>query len=313
MDAKRDFRSAEMPWLDELDRQRALIRLTRLAGRSLQAQGACLTLLDEAEPRVAARWCIDRDSVRAHRDTLRMALRSGAFEVVDDAPLPPTGVSAPGTTIRSAASAPLHGPRGQLIGCLTVTDDRPRAFDDDARRDLMELAYLASQLIDRSAARSVDPQTGLHDRRLLFDQLALEIRRCRRQVRPISVLAVGLGGDRRSAALNGVPILARLLRQQLLRAGDLAARFDGNEVVCVLPGADAGEARRFANRLQKRWIIATGAARWRLDLGISTLRAEDTAELWQVAGLLTRALHQMELAAHQRRGEPLEHRRPSAA
>ena len=102
-------------------------------------------------------------------------------------------------------------------------------------------------------------------------------------------------------------------RQQLLRAGDLAARFDGNEVVCVLPGADAGEARRFANRLQKRWIIATGAARWRLDLGISTLRAEDTAELWQVAGLLTRALHQMELAAHQHRGEPLEHRRPSAA
>lgn len=317
MRSMRTRQSADMPWLDELDRQRSLIRLTRLAGRSLAAQGACLILLDDTEPRVAARWCLDRETVRAHRPLLQRALSSGGFEVIDDLGAEPgqtpidTGT---GQDILSMASCPIHGPRGQVIGCLSVFDGRRRAFDDDARRDLQELSYLAAQLIDRSAVRSVDAQTGLHDRRFLFDQLALEIRRCRRQQRPISVIAMRLGGNRHSAALTGIPILARLLRQQLLRAGDLAARFDAEEIICVLPGADHGEARRYMSVLQKRWIMGTGTANWPVHVGSSTLRAEDTAELWQVASLLTRALHEMEGHAHQHATAPFEqHAQPPSA
>ena len=118
------------------------------------------------------------------------------------------------------------------------------------------LAARNERLLDRLAAEArLDPLTGLLNRRGLDERLAGELARAARESTHLAVASFDIDcfksindrhghdvGDRVLAWVAGV------LTDQS-RAVDIVARLGGDEFVVVLPGADSGEARSFAERV----------------------------------------------------------------
>ena len=95
-----------------------------------------------------------------------------------------------------------------------------------------------------------DPLTGLFNRRYLAETLPREIYRALREEKPLAVVMIDLdhfkrfndqwGHEAGDAVLIGVA--AALLDG--LRASDIGCRYGGEELLVVMPGADAEEAIR---------------------------------------------------------------------
>jgi diguanylate cyclase (GGDEF)-like protein len=117
-------------------------------------------------------------------------------------------------------------------------------------------ARLVASSIELRRLMSLDPLTGIANRRSFDDTIGLEWRRAVRNDLPLSLLMLDvdyfkpyndayghLAGDR---CLRTV---AEIIDTCVKRAGDLAARFGGEEFAVVLPHTDAEEARLLAQRI----------------------------------------------------------------
>ncbi|MBF0124656.1 MAG: GGDEF domain-containing protein [Magnetococcales bacterium] len=102
----------------------------------------------------------------------------------------------------------------------------------------------------------VDSLTSLYNRRWLDEYLVRMMLRCHRSQQYLSLILIDidrfkqyndtqghLGGD---CALSA---LAKMMSRHL-RPGDAAARYGGEEMVVILPGADLAEGRNIAERLR---------------------------------------------------------------
>jgi diguanylate cyclase (GGDEF)-like protein len=133
----------------------------------------------------------------------------------------------------------------QELGSLTrLLQNRNRQLRD-ARRQLTELA-------------NVDELTGLGNRRLVNSKLQQEINRARRAGTEMSVILLDVDYFKNYNDTYGHPAgdevlqrLADVLRRASTRAGEVAARFGGEEFILLLPGASADSAMRTAQRLRK--------------------------------------------------------------
>lgn len=104
---------------------------------------------------------------------------------------------------------------------------------------------------------NTDPLTHLANRRRMEDALATEWRRAARDGTPLSLLFVdadrfkafndSYGHTEGDACLRAI---AAAVQESASRAGDLAARFGGEEFVVVLPGTDAAGALVLAERVR---------------------------------------------------------------
>jgi diguanylate cyclase (GGDEF)-like protein len=116
---------------------------------------------------------------------------------------------------------------------------------------------------DLKAEARVDALTGLLNRRGFEERLAVETARAARDGAGVAIVAFDLdhfksvndergheAGDRALATLGAV------IREHA-RAGDLTARWGGEEFVVVMPGAGAVAARRLAERVRAAFA-ATG-------------------------------------------------------
>jgi diguanylate cyclase (GGDEF)-like protein len=106
------------------------------------------------------------------------------------------------------------------------------------------------------AEARVDALTGLLNRRGFEERFAVEVARATRAGAGLAVVAFDLDhfkqvNDERGheAGDHVLTALAAVIRDHA-RAGDLAARWGGEEFVVVLPGADAEAARAFAERVR---------------------------------------------------------------
>ncbi|WP_102127005.1 GGDEF domain-containing protein [Deinococcus planocerae] len=125
----------------------------------------------------------------------------------------------------------------------------------------------------------VDDLTGLLNRRAFDHALGAASGQASRHLDPLSLIAFDLDAFKRVNDAYGHPVGDRVLRElaalarRELRAGDLLARWGGEEFVWLLPGADLGAAARAAERLRAaveahdfrvgRVTLSLGVAGWR--------------------------------------------------
>lgn len=130
---------------------------------------------------------------------------------------------------------------------------------------------ISALIRDLESQARTDGLTGLANHRVFHETLAAEVDRARRQRLPLSLLMIDIDNFK---ALNdrwGHPVGDRILAELAgrvadpLRDYDVAARYGGEEFAVVLPGADAEEALRIAERVREN--VAREPFRVRRNLG----------------------------------------------
>ncbi len=145
--------------------------------------------------------------------------------------------------------------------------ERQRRYEQDLASNRDRLAELvAEQTAELRAANRrleeasrVDPLTGLANRRHFDEIKDIEFRRAQRSGQPLTVLMCDVDHFKRYNDGHGhaegdacLATVARLLRDNFARAGEVVSRIGGEEFVVLLPGADAARARAAAERLRRR-------------------------------------------------------------
>jgi len=150
----------------------------------------------------------------------------------------------------------------------------------------------ANQRLKRLAA--IDSLTGIANRRHFDRVLDRELRRARREGRPLSLVFLDIDEFKRFNDTYGhargdevLRRVARALDETFRRGGDLVARYGGEEFAVLLPGLDTRRAGLYAERLRRRiWRLAIGYSaspvsdRVTISAGVATIapRAHDTAQ-----------------------------------
>jgi diguanylate cyclase (GGDEF)-like protein len=147
---------------------------------------------------------------------------------------------------------------GRTIGLLHISGriETAQVFAESVAE---HIGLALSNIMLRSDLRQLsihDPLTALYNRRYMEETLETEIRRSERKPRTIGVIMLdidhfkafndGFGhaaGDQMLRAIGGL-VMSRL------RAGDIACRFGGEELVMILPEASAEAATHRAEDLR---------------------------------------------------------------
>ena len=166
----------------------------------------------------------------------------------------------------SCLSVPLVA-RGSVLGAITLTDrGGGRPFDQGDLDKVQGLAATAAlalayerQARDRlEKAVTVDPLTGLLNRGGLDARLTEELERARRHREPVALLAIDVDGFKSVNDALGHPAGDAFLKglaavfNESSRAGDLCARFGGDEFAIVMPRTTGAGACQLAHRIRKR-------------------------------------------------------------
>lgn len=159
-----------------------------------------------------------------------------------------------------ARAEQLHSPHADSAWLLKVLSSIVQANEqlqhrlDNAEQTLQEQASEISSYI--SEART-DPLTGLANRRVFDNELAEHLMSFRRQNIPLAMLIIDIDHFKkfndRYGHLAGDAVLrfiAGILRGAV-RESDRVARLGGEEFAIVLPGSDAADASRAAERLRE--------------------------------------------------------------
>jgi diguanylate cyclase (GGDEF)-like protein len=166
--------------------------------------------------------------------------------------------------IRSLLCLPLLY-RDQRIGVIEVLNKNGGGFTDEDR-DLMQMlarplavSINTIQMLDEAERLTVtDDLTKLYNYRYLMQYLDVEVKRCLRYKKKVSLLFIDVDGFKRvndtfghlvgSLALSE---MGQLLRK-LLRETDVVGRYGGDEFVVVLPETPLNGALVIAERIRKR-------------------------------------------------------------
>jgi diguanylate cyclase (GGDEF)-like protein len=166
----------------------------------------------------------------------------------------------------SYVAIPLHGQAG-ILGVAALTDRRdgmPFSNDDLAAVRLLAgpaaLALTMQKL--RHAAdevtrlASIDPLTGLFNRRYFDTRLEAELQRARRHGEPLTLLMVDIDNFKAIYDEHGHVVGDRLLRcvSERLRRGvrifDVCARYGGDEFAILMPSSSVDTAVLVAERIR---------------------------------------------------------------
>lgn len=179
----------------------------------------------------------------------------------------------------------------ELEGRLEQNSSELTTWHLETRRLELELATATQHVKKLKRLVTVDPLTGIANRRHLDRTLEREIRRARRERSPLSVIFCDIDGfklynDKHGHA-RGDEVLAQVaktLDETFRRGSDLAARYGGEEFVVVLPGVDAAQASLYAERLRRRiwrleipYVGGPVADRLTVSAGVATLTPEELA------------------------------------
>jgi diguanylate cyclase (GGDEF)-like protein len=147
-----------------------------------------------------------------------------------------------------------------------------------------------------------DALTGLWNRRAIFEALARELDRARRQQSPLAVVMIDLDHFKRIndtyGHLAGDDVLreaAQRLRETV-RSYDFVGRYGGEEFLIVAPGSESSRAMDLAERIRRLFAdnpirLSTAAIPVTLSLGVVCLQDGQAAEISKVLSAADDALY----------------------
>ena len=102
----------------------------------------------------------------------------------------------------------------------------------------------------------IDGLTGIANRRCFDERLTLEFFRSQRSNQPLALLMIDIDFFKTLNDQHGHQVgdeflrqIATVLQSNMRRSSDLAARYGGDEFVCLLPDTNKNEARMIAEKL----------------------------------------------------------------
>jgi diguanylate cyclase (GGDEF)-like protein len=157
----------------------------------------------------------------------------------------------------------------EVLGVLCVTDRRDgRPF---TRSDLSTLRTLAAPLalaLEReralvkagsyARAAAIDPVSGLFNRRYFYARLDEELQRAHRHALSVGLLMIDIDDFKSVNDTYGHLVGDAVLRtisdilRRSVRVFDVCTRFGGEEFAVVMPGSEAADAARIAERIRQR-------------------------------------------------------------
>jgi diguanylate cyclase (GGDEF)-like protein len=157
---------------------------------------------------------------------------------------------------------------------------------------LLQQASMMGLYLQRSADESerlasIDPLTGVANRRAFERTCEVEVRRARRQGTPVSLLALDIDHFKSINDRWGHGAGDKVLRavtdtvQLVLRATDTVARVGGEEFVVLLPGTPIEGALALGERIRRQvelleWdSVLEPAARVTVSIGVSAWRPDE--------------------------------------
>jgi diguanylate cyclase (GGDEF)-like protein len=233
------------------------------------------------------------------RGLLGQVFESGRPMLVDDVNRLPNHTARRRYRTPSFLAVPLIS-QGDVIGVVSVadrTDGRPFSRTDlTAARALAAPAALAlrgdrlaAQARELSHAATVDPLTGLFNRRYFATRIEEEIERARRYSLELSLLLIDVDDFKRLNDELGHLAGDYLLRQiaevlkRSVRVFDVCTRYGGEEFAILMPGSGVNNALVVAERIRSRVEQASREAgplpphlRITVSLGLATLGTDPT-------------------------------------
>ncbi|WP_245259829.1 sensor domain-containing diguanylate cyclase [Methylopila sp. 73B] len=244
-----------------------------------------------------------------------VTIEQGAPLIVPDARLDPRFAQNPFVIghphIRFYAGAPLVSPDGQMLGTLCVMDQTQRAFTEDEREMLVDLARIVIDEFELRLLADADPLTGALSRRAFRAEAQKAIDLAARAGRPLSLVAIDLdhfkqvndtyGHHRGDAALTGS--VAACARQ--FAGEERIGRLGGEEFAVLLPDAGAERALAIAERLREAirreaYSFGEGAFHVTASLGVTSAPVGTACDVDALLRRADRALYQAKAAGRDR-------------
>jgi diguanylate cyclase (GGDEF)-like protein len=281
----------------DLDPGILLARISELICQLIDARACSVMLLDADRQRLLAKAAYGLRTERVHSLSFRVGegvagwvIERGEGALIPDVNADPRFVVLPEhqTPIASMLCVPLLA-RGERVGVVTATSERPGAFDQGHLELVRFIATTIALDVENVRLHRVavtDPLTGAYNREFLVARLPQEIEAAIDRDRSLSIAMVDVDhfkavNDQHGHGV-GDAVLAEIARRLrgAIRTGDLLVRYGGEEFLVVLPKADAGRAWEVGERMRQRVCerafdagdglilllrISVGVAQWRAD------------------------------------------------
>ncbi|SMC09398.1 GGDEF domain-containing protein [Nitratiruptor tergarcus] len=151
---------------------------------------------------------------------------------------------------------------------------------------LYNLLYIRELTLILEKESSIDPLTGVFNRRAMNEMLIAEIEKAKRYKRPLSVIFFDIDHFKKINDTYGHDVgdlvlqkLASIIRNHL-RQTDTLARFGGEEFLIVLPEMDLQNTKIVAEKIRKR-VETTDfeeVKKITISLGVTQLKEDDTRQ-----------------------------------
>lgn len=174
--------------------------------------------------------------------------------------------------IQFCAQHPIYNENQQVVGCIYLIDYKAREFDDESRllfadlakmveRELMmglmrrQYSELQKQVRNLKRDLLIDPVLGMWNRGAITRSLGLELERCQKADKPLSLLYIGVDQYSYVKETYGMTIADGLLQRVVsrmrscIRPFDALGRFENDAFLIVLPGASNYVAQAVAERI----------------------------------------------------------------